>query len=148
MAEFDLQPSRALLYLFLPLYLLVGITIWFARLPWPLQSGLFAVVIITGGLAIRRMVLLRVASSIVRMKQNPDGRWILWRRDGRTLERALVESAGFLSPWLVVLVFAPVPARAPILAHRRIPVMLARDTLSPDLFRRLRVDLGLRRHLV
>ena len=92
-----------------------------------------ALVVLLGIRAIGLHALAGAARAIVHLTWDGDGRWRLTQRDGRMLEVAL-EHGSYSHPALVALALRGVDGRL----HR---VLVARDRIDGESFRRLRVRL-------
>ena len=122
------EPSRALAAFLSGVHALSFAAAWLNPLPLSLRLALALGVLGSGGLAWRGWRKPALAA----FKQQSDGGWLLHAAAGAPLEASLLGSS-LACAWFVLLHF-----RA---GRRRFNVLVCRDSLPPEAFRRLRVAL-------
>jgi len=122
------KPSRALAALLLLAHALSLLAAWLNPLSIWLRLALSAGVLAGGWLALRNWRRPGVAG----LRQKPDGHWTLRDGAGADIEASLLGSS-LANPWFALLHF-----RA---ESRRFDVLVCRDSLPEEAFRRLRVAL-------
>lgn len=90
-------------------------------------------------LQLKRHVWRNDERAVVAAVSNPDGGWHLSLGNGMELDASL-DLDSFVHPWLIVLVFKPLPK------GRRLSLILPRDSLEPEIARKLRVWLRTHPH--
>jgi len=105
----------------------------------PLWTGLLLSLGVIGSLiyTLNRHVLMRSKNAITNLTWNGNGDWVLFTRDGKSLNARLQKST-YLHARLVILNFK--------IGNRNQSLVLLSDNLDPETFRRLRVRLQLEKY--
>ncbi len=90
--------------------------------------------LLAAGVLVSLWLILKSRAGYAGVSQKPDGSWRLHTREGIEIEVRLLGSS-MANPWFVLL-----HLRADS-SNRLHTVLICRDSLEPDLFRRLRVAL-------
>ena len=123
------KPSRALATFLLGVHALSFLAAWLNPLPVWLRSLIALGVLLSLWLNVRRS---RAETEIIGLRIKPDVAWDLHTREGPIIEASLLGSS-LVNPWFVLLHF-----RA---EKKRYSLLICRDSLNAEEFRRLRVTL-------
>jgi len=102
--------------------------------PWWLCLALTFLVVSSFWNQFRRQVLRSAPQAITALEWRADGSWLLTARNGNNMNLAL-KADSYVHPALVILNFSGA-------GYRLFSVVLFRDSLDDDSFRRLRLRLG------
>jgi hypothetical protein len=103
---------------------------------WPGKLFLLGLVAVSGVYYWRRVIHAQQPNTVKRLTWRADGEWLLELVSGEKLEAELLPNA-YVHAWLVTLIFRRQAS------GEKIRLVLFRDALEAEMFRRLRVRLRL-----